>query len=232
MKKHILEHILLAVASLLLSGCGEPQPVPEVDFLAPLPSAAAHYRSFGATSRAVIHEWRFWREPALLITENLGDGSVERWQSDGNTVFHQKLFHDLRAGVEFQFDDLRMLDAIPSWTQRAMLVDPEVIKKLKRRKAGWRDGYPFHRYLGEIDGVDWDVTLRTDLMLPTVVIRRRDGANERIELVEAYARDAAPWAPTTSDGYELIDFADLGDRAHDPVVMQLEHRLGVAAHAH
>lgn len=222
----------IAAVAALLSGCQDAPPVPEADFTAPLPAIAAHFRQTETGGAGAMQEWRFWREPTLLVTDNLTDGSSDRWQRDGNTIFHQKLFHDVRSGVEFQLDDLTMLDAVPSWEQRSTLVDPATIGKLPLRRAGWRDGYPYRRFAGEVDGVQWDVTLRVDLMLATIVERQYNGLHERIELTDIYLLAEAPWVPKSSVGYEIIDFADLGDRASEPVVMQLERRLGLATHTH
>lgn len=226
-------HFVFTVAvTIVLCGCQDAPPVPEADFDAPLPAIVAHYKTIVDDRSKTAQEWRFWRESTLLITENLSDGSSDKWQRDGTTIFHQKLFHDVRSGVEFQLDDLLMLDAVPSWEQRSTLVDQATIEQLKLRRASWRDGYPYRRFAGQIDDVQWDVTLRVDLMLATSIERRYRGIREKIELAEVYPMADAPWVPKSSAGYEIIDFADLGDRANEPVVMQLESRLGLATHAH
>jgi hypothetical protein len=222
----------LAAATVVLAACINRDPVPELDLGAALPSIAAEYRITtehhdGTTNPSIS---RLWREPGLVIVENVDDRVGEQWQRDGSVVFHKKLFHDDRRGIEFQMDDLRMLGALPQWTSTAVSIDPELLAHLDEVQSGWRDGYPFRRYKGEVDGTAWNITLRTDLAIPTVVAREEDGRRERVELLEVYSRESAPWEPTSSTQYEIIDFADLGDRASDPFVMKVQSQFGVHSH--
>jgi hypothetical protein len=77
----------------------------------------------------------------------------------------------------------------------------------------------------------WKLTVAIDLMLPLEVERRTEAALERTTLVSVFPLSAAPWAPVAAADYELIDFADLGDRASDPFVARVESRLGLG-HEH
>ena len=210
--------------------------MPEPDFAAELPAVAAEFTTTIVHERIHdgvrdadrrITEWRFWREPERLVSENLTERTGERWQLDGKTIFHQKLFHDDRRGISFQMSDLSMFNALPAWTQQAMIVDPELFSRLPMTNSGWRDGYPFRRYSGEIDGVALDIILRIDLMLPLLVDRRKGGIRQRTELEEAHALNDAPWQPTPGSTYPLIDFADLGDHERDPFVRRVQTQLGI-----
>jgi hypothetical protein len=220
-----------AAALLALGACTDRGPVPEPDFTA-LPAIAAQYQTetFGGGAVERV-EWRFWRAPDRLWSDNLADRTGERWQRDGRVLFHQKLFHDDARGIHFQMHDLGMFGPLPAWVEKALLVDPALLAALPVTKAGWRDGHPFRRYAGEVDGVAWDITLRVDLLLPTVIERARGGLRQRTRLQAAHALAEAPWQPTPSTRYELIDFADLGDRETDPFVQKVQRRLGVA-HSH
>jgi hypothetical protein len=224
---------MLRIAALLaVGGCSEPTPVPEPDLAAPLPALAAQYRTETFANGEVERiEWRFWRGPDRLWSENLTDRTGERWQRDGHTLFHQKLFHEEARGIQFQMHDLRMFDALPEWNEKALLVAPELLGSLPIKSARWRNGHPLRRYNGIVDGVAWDITLRVDLLLPVVIERSVNGARQRTELLETRALEAAPWQPVPSAGYELIDFADLGDREPDPFVLKARSRLGVT-HLH
>jgi hypothetical protein len=64
-------------------------------------------------------------------------------------------------------------------------------------------------------------------MLPQSIERKRDQRVERIQLKEVHALAKAPWQPTPSRDYGMIDFADLGDHERDPFVI----RLQAASHA-
>jgi hypothetical protein len=218
-------------ATAAVTACTQ-RPVPEIDFAATPPAVAAEYRTTVTTAGdAHRSTWRFWRESDRVVSENLADGTGEQWQLDGRTLFHQQLFHEARHGIEFQSDDLRMLEALPAWGKQTLLVDPGVLAVLEPTGAGWRSGYPYRRYTGRIGGVRWDVTLRADLMLPTVIEREERGVRQRTELLEVYALADAPWQPTPTDGYRILDFADLGDHERDPFVMDVQRRLGLE-HTH
>jgi hypothetical protein len=106
-----------------------------------------------------------------------------------------------------------------------------VLTALTVRRSAWRDGHPLRQYAGAVDGTHWDITLRVDVMLPVTIERRQPGLSERTELIEVYALDAAPWQPTPTDAYPLIDYADLGDMAADPFVQKVQKLTG-SGHVH
>lgn len=223
--------VIATAAALVVAACTE-RPVPEVDLAAEPPSVAAEYRTkvehAGEVQRSV---WRFWREADRVVSENLDDRTGEQWQRDGRTLFHRRVFHEDRQGIEFQADDLRMFEALPAWSKQTLLVDPELLAQLPSTRAGWRVGYPYRRYAGRVGDVDWDITLRVDLMLPTVIERSQRDVRQRTELLEAFALADAPWRPTPTDGYRILDFADLGDHERDPFVIKVQKYLGVG-HTH
>jgi hypothetical protein len=175
--------------------------------------------------------WRFWRTENRVVTEDLDTHTGEQWQRDGSTLFHHRYFHDDRQGIEFQADDLRMFDALPVWAQQALLIDPAILQELVDVRSGWDDGSPYRRYAGTIAGAEWQITLLIDSMLPAAIERRANGVRQRTELVERYALADAPWTPTPTEGYRVLDFADLGDYERDPFVTRLLRQWGLE-HAH
>jgi hypothetical protein len=230
----------IAASVLVLGGCSKQPPVPEVDVTgAKAPAVAAEYRTthtdaHGPASAAKQPlQWRFWREAGRVATENLSAGSGELWQQDGQAIIHRKFFHDDKRAIEWQTDDLRMTGTLPAWPRLALLIDPQTLGALTLKRAGWQDNYPYRRYAGVIDGTRWDITIRTDLMLPVSIDRQHDGGRELTMLKSVYAADAAPWQPTDAGQYEVIDFSDLGDRERDPFVQKIQGQLpGVHAHSH
>lgn len=218
--------------------------VPALDLAAPLPEVAAAYvttRSIKAGSHAHGHdhppageaEWRFFREQNRIDVENLAARTGERWQRDGKTQFFFKVFHADRKSFEYRMDDLVLINAQLSWQQHALLIDPQVLLALTPRESGWRDGYPFRRYSGSANGEKLDVVWRLDLNLPAVLERQRDDVRERTVLKAAHPLAAAPWARTDQSDYEVIDFADIGDRERDPFVLRVQAQLpGGDVHHH
>lgn len=123
-------------------------------------------------------------------------------------------------------DDMRIAEMPLSWPRQALVVDPQLLARLPLRRSGWREGYPYRRYVGASDGSQWDITIRTDLMLPTSILRKRPDSEELTQLRQAHALQSAPWSPTPRENYEVIDFADLGDRQGDPFVVKVQEQLG------
>lgn len=223
----------LAAISLCISACTPERPVPGLDLAATLPDVAAEFRTetAGHEEQKRTATWRYWREGKELITENPEDRTGERWQLDGKTLFYSKLWHDDQMGIALRADDLGVRDAAPAWAQQTLLVNPGVLKALRQSASGWRGDVPYRRYEGEVDGVSWSITMRVDLMVPLKVERIEKGDRHVTTLAEVHALADAPWKPTPSRSYELIDYADLGDRATDPFVMKVQGQLGMD-HAH
>ena len=230
---------LLAIT--LATGCAATRsPVPFPDFRADVPPAVAEYRSetrhIGESGHAPVRSrWRLWREADRQVREYPENHTAEHWSRDGKTVFHTKYFHAEQRGIEFQQDDLEMVGALPGWQQIALLVSPDVLSALPVRASGTRQGYPWIRLAGTHNSVKWDVTLRTDLMLPMTVRRESDTEVEQLTLVSAAPLAQADWRPEAVETYGVLDFADLGDNERDPFVLRVQNHLGIAhepVHAH
>jgi hypothetical protein len=221
-----------------LFGCASSRPVPELSLDGPALSAlAGEYRTsfrvhdeHAATTRNV--SWRIWREPTRVVTENLTARTGEVWERDGATLFHEKVFHEDRKSVAYQMDDLKLSgDQSTSLARQFLLVDPQLLTHLKEVRSGWREGYPFKQFRGAFEGQQWDITIRTDLDIATRVQRRSAELTETTEAVSLHALSAAPWEPTPRESYEVIEFADFGDRLHVPFVAKVQAQLG-APHTH
>ncbi len=238
---------VLVVGLLALVGCTQQrqsasaQPttqVPELNLSAPLPAVAATY----VTTRAeLVHdakaardhvaheseplEWRFFREVDRVEIEDLRSQSGELWQRDGATQFFFKLFHADRRSIEYRTDDLLMLEISPSWQQHALLMEPATLEKMTLVEAGWRDGYPYRRLRSVANNEMLEVTWRVDLNVPMQIERRHGDHVETTVLKTLYPLDKSPWARRDHSAYEVIDYADLGDRESDPFVARIQKQL-------
>ena len=227
--------VVCVVGLTILAGCAQRDAaVPEPVFDGALPTIAAQYRTQvredGRTVQSV--DWRLWRDVNRIEREDLQGGTGEIWQRDGATLFHSRLYHAHQRGIEYQPGDLGMLGASPHWMQQAWIVNPEVIRHLSLHSVRERQGVGYRRYTGEYAGADWDVTLRLDSMIPQSIERRQAERVERIELHEVHPLAAAPWQPTPSRDYGMIDFADLGDHERDPFVIGLQAHADGMGHGH
>jgi hypothetical protein len=224
--------------TLVLVACGARPPVPQLDLAQSPPPVAAEFRTTvksapGSKSSA---QWRFWRSHDRIQRENPAAQSGDLWVRDAKTLFHTRLYHADRRGIEYRNEDLQILNATPDWTALATLLDPRLIRALRERESGWRDDYPYRRYTGTVGDVAWDITVRTDLMLPTRVERRgADRQTETVELLRSFEFGRAPWQPVSSADYVILDYADLGDHERDPFVMRVQAEEGgghLHGHAH
>lgn len=170
--------------------------------------------------------WRFWRDTHQITIERPQLGMGELWQRDGHSVLHRKLYHNDQRAIEFQPDDLRMLQTAPSWQKLSLLLDPQVLGQLTASDIEWSEGYPIREYQGKIADSEWRIVMRMDLALPVLIERHHEHGAERTELLHAYSLGEAPWKPTPADGYEVIDFADLGDKEYDPFVARVLSQMG------
>lgn len=232
-----MQRLLTAVFTLGLlatAGCAHQRPVPELavtdTFAAAYAQYETRYEEAGSAPRQL--QWRLWRDGERLVTENLTAQTAELWQRDGEAIFHQRIFHEDQRSIEFRNDDLDITATAVNWPQRSMLVDPQLLSQLTLRRSGWQGDVPYQRYVGEVEHTQWDITLRTDLMLPIKIVRTHDGLRETTTLQEAHALAQATAEPTRFDDYEVIDFADLGDRVSDPFVVKVQSQLGVVTHTH
>lgn len=204
-----------------------------------LPAVAAE---FVTTRAGAAHEheeqealpaevsWRFWRDSQQITIERPQLGVGELWQRDGQELIHRKLYHHDQRAIEFQAGDLRMLDITPSWQKLALLVDSQLLEKLTADEVEWADGIPTREYQGKVADTEWHVVMRLDLALPVLIERQRGEFSERTALLHAYPLTAAPWQPTPIKGYDVIDFADLGDKESDPFVIKVQAQMGHEHH--
>ena len=97
--------MLVVLASALLAAACAPRAAsdaPELNLQAPLPPVAAQYRTRIVRGGAEqIVEWRFWRAPDRLVSENLTARTAEEWQREGATLFLKRAFHEDRRGIEY-----------------------------------------------------------------------------------------------------------------------------------
>lgn len=207
----------------------ETSPVEPVELTETLTSAKTGQAK--AKQNTAPQHWRLWRSPDRVVREYPASQTSEVWQRDGKTVMHTRFYHAQRRGVEFQQADLDMINALPAWTQLESVVSPTLLASLSATTSGTRDNHTWQRYQGVVDGVTWDITVLTDIMLPASVERRDAGHREHLQLLNVWPLGSEPWQPTATDGYDVLDFADLGDHERDPFVVALQQHLDLG-HAH
>lgn len=199
--------------------------------LTSMPDVAAEFKTTHTDEDGhdVQTVWRGWRDGQQVIIEKPQLQVGESWQRDGKSITQRRLYHGDRRAIEFQHDDLRILEAPPSWPKIVLLLDSRIPESLTAGAIESSDGYPTREYRGQSADTEWRIVMRTDLALPVLIEHRHGQALERTELLHVYPLTAAPWQPTPSNGYDVIDFADLGDKEYDPFVAKVLAGMG---HSH
>ncbi|MDB6060041.1 MAG: hypothetical protein JWM78_144 [Verrucomicrobiaceae bacterium] len=96
------------------------------------------------------------------------------------------------------------------------------IKKTSiKEKEGWRDGYQFRHLQGRIDTSNYDIIWRTDINLPAQIIVSNGVRRETTVLMATQSLAAGTWPRHDLLHYDMIDFADLGDRESDPFIARV-----------
>lgn len=245
-KPLLLIRPLLLIVAVLLAACAttpddRPGQLPLVDLTSQqLPRVAAEFTTLRRGEADDNHHhhdadpqrvvWRFWRDDSRIVIDRPQLGVGELWQRDGRALLHHKLYHQDRRAIEFQEDDLKMLETKPAWQKLALLVDHGLLEKLTASDVEWSDGLPIREYHGQVDDWRWRVVMRLDIGLPLSIVREKGDVSETTELVNAYPLDKAPWQAKVSDDYDVIDFADLGDKEYDPFVVKVQSQMGHEHH--
>lgn len=241
---------ILTVVAILLSACAQQPPVPPLNLEAPLAAVSARFvteRVRVADERAdhadhdepaqqagtVTSEWQLWRSAQRIEMLIPAQQTGEIWLQDRNMVFYQKLFHADRKIVEYQSADLDALNVPVQWRTNELMIAPQVLQQLTVADERWQDGHPLLELEGTVDGIDYAVEWRSDLNLPQSLSKQdAHGNRETTRLLEAQPLASATVAPDSSR-YEIIDYADLGDRERDPFVLKIQNQLpGGHVHSH
>lgn len=246
-----MKRFALAAVAVLLAACAARQPVPPLDLVAVPSDISAQYKT-----RHIAHvadtglrrdgeqrhddvaidvDWRIFRGASRIDIDNLSAQTGETWQRDGKVLIMRKLFHDDRKAIEYQMDDFAVLDMKPSWRKQAQLVDESLLLQLKAVDERWIGGHPARMYRGIVDKQQVEIVWLVDINLPQSIMRHAlDGKLiEQTTLTELQPLKGTKWTCRCGDGYETIDYADLGDRERDKFVMRVQSQLpGGNVHRH
>lgn len=234
----------------VLAGCAAQQAVSPLDLDVAPPEIAAQYTTrhiafetdhghraevHADESSASVVDWRIFRGTNRIDIDNLSAHTGETWQRDGKVLIMRKLFHDDRNAIEYQMDDFSVLAMKPSWRKQALLIDPALLSQLTPVGERWIDGHPARTYRGSLGAQKIEIIWLVDINLPQSIVRS-DSAGDLIEqttLVALQPLTGQRWTCRCGEGYEIIDYADLGDRERDQFVMRVQSQLpGGNVHRH
>ncbi|MBI3247470.1 MAG: hypothetical protein HYZ50_13290 [Deltaproteobacteria bacterium] len=229
MAKRILIGFFLCVALLKAGFSVEAADEKLVIDSSALPAIACHFESRITLAEKTVQPqargWYFWREPARIETRSTTGEAGQIWElSPKEQVSYQRIFRDAKRVIEYTSGALRSLGEAPEWRKIASLIDPALIGfELKGGEEIEVLGRRAYRYVGQVDGQELEVWWLAHEGIPARLRQTGKNYEEVMQLKELHALSQAPWLRNETAGYELIDYADLGDKESDPFVRALLH---------
>lgn len=175
--------------------------------------------------------WRLWRSETSIETQELGQPDAEAWEREpGGRVSYYRIFHPEKRAIEYKATDLSMSKNAPDWDRLASVVSAEFIAK-RLRQTGEENflDRPAVRYEGSADGSTFEVLWLPAEQIPAHVRETRADRISTITLKEIHPLTRSPWPSGLKQEYEIIDFADLGDKESDPILQTMLRRGDRAA---
>jgi len=156
--------------------------------------------------------------------------TFEVWRRDARGgLEHVKAFAREGKLVRYTDGDLRSISLVPSWPSLASLIDRDTLSAgAKRRPAGRFQGERAEWLTGRLGASAVRVAWLPEIGLPARLELSGSATSVRLELLELAPCSAELCAASDEQALTSIDFADLGDREHDPFV----RRFLAQEHAH
>jgi hypothetical protein len=178
-------------------------------------------------------EWYFSRKGNDI---EIGRGNyVELWQRDSHgEVSWLRIFHDDRKLISYTQGELRTQGRELPWETLNTIFDAKaLLGKLSRVETTSFLGRPATRYQGKVGDKDIEVVwLEAEQVPGRVVHRDQMHTYYQLALEELRAEPANDWPRSnmaSTESYELLSGADLGDREYDPFVKKV---LAMDGHGH
>lgn len=195
--------------------------LPPAEASVALPAVTAHFETTQCAipcKKPVSKRWYLLRDSRTLELRGEGAPFSEVWRrlADGR-IDYVYVMHDERRAIEYSPVDLALIGRQPDWARIGALVSPADLERLKRGAAGRHAGLTTRRYTGTLGPARVDVAWIPDLSLPARLQYRYPGQTVTIRLLRRHLGEP-PVAPTTADtlaGYQLVDYADIGDMEED-----------------
>lgn len=202
------------------------------NFLAIACRFESHRTLAGATEPTATREWYFWRQPNQVETREVTGAAGQIWElSPKGQISYQRIFHTARRVIEYSSGELRSVKDYSEWRKITSLLDPfQLGAALTGGEKIEAQGRQVLRNVGQMDGEIWEVLWLAQEQIPLRVRRESKMYTEVMQLKEVYPLAQAPWARNETAGYEVIDYADLGDKESDPFVRALLHGGSEVAH--
>ncbi|WP_428355642.1 hypothetical protein [Methyloprofundus sp.] len=175
-----------------------------------------------------VRQWYFWRAENQLEVANAEQSLGKKWIYNGQQmVVYQVLYHDRKFVLEFQPTDLKILGLQSNWKMRASLFPPEILTQLHQQGSGKFQEYATVNYQGNVAGHRYQVDWIPVLNLPSRVVKQLGNMIIITQLKEVYPLDKSPYKQLSSDQYDDMEYADIGDNESHPIAAQLQKDIAI-----
>jgi hypothetical protein len=206
------------------------------DALSPLTATYVVERPRRDESRSQTFAWQLHRSASCVVANDSESRVSEQWSRDPEgRIWYKRIFHREKKVIEYQPADLRLGGVDAKWSRIASVIDPAELESMSlKAERQTFEGRSVSVYHGLRDGMQWEVAWLTGEQLPVQVRIQgeRGHYSLRLQKLEAANASAAPMCSASDvQGFETIDFADIGDRHGDPFIEGLMKYEGFS-HGH
>lgn len=184
-------------------------------------------------------QWQLHRSASCVIANDSDSRVSEQWmRDDQGRIWYKRIFHKERKVIEYQPAELRIGGVEAKWNRIASVVDPAELQLMTLQPSTDSfDGRPVSLYRGVRSGMPWEISWLAEQQLPVRIKIEREGGRYLLQLrkLSVGTANAEAFGCKGNDlqGYDAIDFADIGDRQGDPFIEGLMKYEGFShGHSH
>jgi hypothetical protein len=174
-----------------------------------------------------VDAWTFIRSENCIAHTRANRSDI--WTRMGKQVGFEQAFHDQKLLIEYAPGDVRPEHGAKNWRALAEIIDPSLLSKLKRKGSRKIAGHHTERFVGDIEGVEWEICWIPELRLPAKIVTRKGNTISETVLKEV-RHEAGP--AIIFPEYRRADYADLGDMESDPAIQTILRNENRMLHQH
>lgn len=208
-----------------------------------LPSIACLYKTTSHDHDSHHHDeheaqttesnWKLWRTDQQVEIQDTNSRQGEVWtRLKSDTLEYSWLDHKNKFRVNYPDSDLKATNSTQVWENKATLISPSLLLRLKKIETQQVLGYTAETYSGTVGTYQLEVTWLPELSIPAKITQQEGKVITTTELKEVFTYEKSPWKPIASDDYEDMDFADIGDNETHPIARSHLYGMGISAGEH
>lgn len=169
--------------------------------------------------------WTLARTDTKVVVQESLRGTEERWQRDeAGRIWYSRVFHGQKRVLEFSPAYFKRMGS-SKWEQIASVIDPAALESLHVAPKQEALGRVAEVYRGKVNEQEIEIWWLEQERLPALVSKRDRSGTQTMRLVtlSTMQGDVLDRGNADLPGYDILDFADIGDRHHDPFIEDLMH---------